>query len=242
MAVKRGPDGVPVNVPTTPHKAKEDSADSNKKTSSLFGSGGSEHSTIPPEKVFRESANQSPKMGGSPFPGDLPTVPGDLGSNSEDVQDFFGGGNEVDDPKTRIAGGKRAAELVSATADLNEGPQVDAMDDPIVGWLVIVDGPGKGSHVKLGNGQNSIGRGSNQRVALDFGDLEISRDKHAVLTYDPRGKSFYLKQGDGTNLAYLNNAPVLAPTPLEAMNTITLGGTTLIFVPLCGDTFDWDQD
>ena len=44
------------------------------------------------------------------------------------------------------------------------------MDDPTVGWLVVVDGPGKGQVRRLGYGVNSLGRGGKSRVKLDFGD------------------------------------------------------------------------
>ncbi|MAM71483.1 MAG: hypothetical protein CMP91_10110 [Gammaproteobacteria bacterium] len=116
------------------------------------------------------------------------------------------------------------------------------MADPVVGWLVVIDGPGKGNYLKLGNGQNSIGRGPTERVKLDFGDEQISRANHAILTFDPRGLSFYIQQGSGTNLAYLNNSPVLAPAQLSPGSRITLGETTLLFVPLCGENFTWDEE
>ena len=72
---------------------------------------------------------------------------------------------------------------------------------PVTGWLVVVDGPGKGSATQLGFGHNTIGRGPAMRVRLDFGDRKISRDTHATLTYDPKGNAFYLQQGK--NLAYI---------------------------------------
>ncbi|PCJ41855.1 MAG: hypothetical protein COA71_02695 [SAR86 cluster bacterium] len=116
------------------------------------------------------------------------------------------------------------------------------MADPVVGWLVVVDGPGKGNYLKLGNGQNSIGRGNSERIKLDFGDDQISRANHAMLTFDPRGGGFYIQQGSGTNLAYLDNSPVLSPTKLSAGSRITLGDTTLMFAPLCGENFSWDEE
>ena len=114
------------------------------------------------------------------------------------------------------------------------------MQDPVVGWLVIVKGPGKGEFLKLGYGQNSIGRG-NQRVSLDFGDDQISRENHAMLTYEPRGKTFFIQPGTGKNLTYLDDAVVLSPTQLTALNQITLGATTMVLVPLCGEAFSWDD-
>ena len=117
----------------------------------------------------------------------------------------------------------------------------DAMQDPVVGWLVITNGPGQGRALPLGYGRNSIARGPNARISLDFGDLEISRDEHAVLTYDPKGRRFYLQHGGGTNLTYLNEQPVLVPTELKGREIIWLGQTQLRFVPFCGEDFDWQS-
>ncbi len=120
-------------------------------------------------------------------------------------------------------------------------PLDEAIQDPVVGWLVIIKGPGQGKALKVGYGMNSLGRGSGARIRLDFGDLEISRDNHAMLTYDPRGRRFYMQHGEGTNLTYLNNQPILAPVELTGGETILLGQTQLRFVPLCGPDFDWQD-
>lgn len=254
MAVKRGPDGVPVDVPTVMGDAGNLAP---KKKSSLFAGsedatipppnkadyGGSEDATMPPPNKAgfgnSEDATMPPNKAGakgssSLFPDEPATVPAYQagGSNSQGAQSL-----DNDDPPTVIAGGC----VSTADPDIPTGSSapVDPMADPVVGWLVIIDGPGKGSHLRLGNGQNSIGRGAGERVQLDFGDDRISRNNHAVLTFDPRGMTFFIQQGTGTNLAYVNNSPVLAPTALEAMNEILLGETTLLFVPLCGKDFSW---
>lgn len=117
----------------------------------------------------------------------------------------------------------------------------DPMADPVVGWLVVVAGPGQGQTLKLGHGMNSMGRAEGQRCRLDFGDTEISRNSHATLTYDPRGRKFYLMHGGGQNLTYLAETPVLAPTLLTGGELISMGKTTLKFVALCGPDFDWSE-
>ena len=114
-------------------------------------------------------------------------------------------------------------------------------EDPVVGWLVVVEGPGKGRAMQLGYGMNAIGRGATDRVKLDFGDDQISRGEHAVVTYDPRGRKFYVQHGGGTNLTYLGDDPVLTPVELPALSHIAIGNTVLRFVPLCGDGFDWQD-
>ena len=120
-------------------------------------------------------------------------------------------------------------------------PSGDPMVDPLVGWLVVVAGPGQGHAIRLGHGMNSIGRAEDQRCRLDFGDTEISRKMHASLTYDPRGRKFYLMHGGGQNLTYVGETPVLQPALLTGGELIAMGKTTLKFIPLCGADFDWSQ-
>ncbi len=112
--------------------------------------------------------------------------------------------------------------------------------EPVVGWLVIVDGPGKGNFVKLGFGMNSIGRATESRVSIDFGDDQISRENHAFLTYDTKNRKFYIQHGGGANLTYLGNSPVLQPFELKGNEVISIGNTKLYFVPFCGENFNWE--
>ena len=113
--------------------------------------------------------------------------------------------------------------------------------DPPVGWLTIVDGPGKGRVATLGIGVNSVGRDRTERVSLDYGDEMLSHKNHGAITYDPLGRKFYLQPGGGTNLTYVNNEPVLAPRELEPLTHVQMGTTVLRFVPLCGADFSWDD-
>ena len=107
-----------------------------------------------------------------------------------------------------------------------QGPQpseertekADGMDDPVVGWLAIVEGPGKGRALQLGYGSNPIGRGETARVKLNFGDDQISRGGHAVVTYDPGAENFTYSTAVA-NLTYLNDEPVLTPTELPALES-----------------------
>ncbi len=117
----------------------------------------------------------------------------------------------------------------------------DAMDNPPVGWLVVVQGPGQGKVVTIGNGSNSLGRDPSERICLDFGDETISRHGHSTITYDPRGKKFYIQHGGGKNLTYVEESPVLLPTELQGFSKIQIGETVLLFVPLCGERFDWAE-
>ena len=144
---------------------------------------------------------------------------------------------EPGDSKTRlVVPAGRAAE-----ARQKRPPSGAAMADPVAGWLVVIAGPGKGLACQLGYGTNTLGRGEDSRIRLDFGDDQISRDAHATVTYDPRSRKFFLLHGGGKNLTYLGDEPVLAPTVLAAMQDFSVGETTLRFVPFCGPEFDWQD-
>jgi hypothetical protein len=157
--------------------------------------------------------------------------------------------------KTSLVGGKStSSEDDSTTRIFRPGSKKNAIDeptssqdagyisDPVVGWLVVVSGPGKGSSHTLGYGMNSIGRSPEDRVSINYGDTQISRRAHAQLTYDPRSRGFYIHHGGGTNLTYLGNAPVLQPTSLQGGESIGLGETVLKFVRLCGPDFEWQDN
>lgn len=116
---------------------------------------------------------------------------------------------------------------------------------PVTGWLVVVEGPGKGAGLPVHHGVNSIGRDSGQGVCMDFSgehDAEIARDGQARLTYDAKNNRFYLQHGDGTNLTYLNDEPVLELKTIKAYDRISMGKTELVFVPFCNDLFQWPND
>lgn len=111
--------------------------------------------------------------------------------------------------------------------------------DPVVGWLVVKAGPGKGMSRTVHYGQSSIGRGSDQRIVLDFGDQRIARDTHAIIVYDDKGRKFYLRDTGKANIVRLRGAPVLQPVEIKDRDEIEIGDTTLLFVALCNDGFDW---
>lgn len=111
--------------------------------------------------------------------------------------------------------------------------------DPAVAWLVIVEGPGRGHHCPVFYGQNSIGRGSDQRIRLAFGDTRITRDAHAFVIYDDVARRYYLRDNGKANLVRLNGAPVMAPSEIKDRDRITIGETVMLFVALCGESFDW---
>ena len=148
----------------------------------------------------------------------------------------------ADDGHTKLYRPRRTSSVgTAAKEEVASSGGHDGTEDPVVGWLVVLAGPGQGQSMKHGYGMNTIGRSSDERVALDFGDEQITRKGHAMLTYDPRGRQFYIQHGGGTNLTYVGDAPVLQPVELKGREVIGIGDTQLVFIPFCGADFDWQD-
>jgi len=114
----------------------------------------------------------------------------------------------------------------------------DAVVDPVVGWLVCIAGADKGRDWRLHSERNFIGRGPSMDVSIG-GDESISRDKHAILSFDPKRSEFWLQPGDSTGLVYLNGEAIYLPHQLRERGTIEIGSTTLVFLPFVSTGFQW---
>lgn len=114
---------------------------------------------------------------------------------------------------------------------------------PVTGWLVCVAGPGKGTDYRLHGGYNQIGRGRGLDVMV-IGDPKISEKPMAWIAYDPVSRTFAIGANAGTtNFFYLNGKPLYAnqTVGLAPHDRVRMGDTTLIFQPLCGADFSWEE-
>ena len=107
------------------------------------------------------------------------------------------------------------------------------------GWLVIVSGPGRGAAFPVMRGVSQIGRGTDQTISLDFGDMAISRQNHAAIAYDPATHQFHLGHGGKSNLVRLNGKPLLTTSVVTDKDVIQIGETTLMLKVLCTPDFNW---
>jgi hypothetical protein len=114
-----------------------------------------------------------------------------------------------------------------------------AQHDPVVGWLVVTKGPGKGRSIEIGMGVNAIGRAQGQKIRLDFGDRQIAREGHATIVYDPRSNLFILQHGDDQARTCVGDQPLSASVELRNGATISVGDTELRFVAFCDQDFRW---
>ncbi len=112
--------------------------------------------------------------------------------------------------------------------------------DPVVAWLVVLAGPGKGSFRPIFYGNNSIGRSKTQRVPIDFGDDSISSEEQAYIQYNYKKREFlFIPNLAKHNVVEVNADNPTAPVVLQMHDEIRMGNTVLCFVPFCGHHFDW---
>lgn len=152
---------------------------------------------------------------------------------------------EEDDDHTEAFYG----DLFAVTEPLSEAletqtkasaPRVTHNNAPCVGWLVALSGVHLGQDFRLKPGKNFLGRDRSMDVVLD-GDKSVSRNKHAIIVYEPKQHLYLVQPGESSELVYLNDEVVLSPVKLEAYDKITVGEVTLLFMPLCGEQFNWSQ-
>lgn len=113
--------------------------------------------------------------------------------------------------------------------------------DPIVGWLVSIVGESKGRDYRIRYGQNFIGRGTDNDICLSE-DETVSRTNQARLICDKKSQQFYIVNGDGRASIYVNGKIVLSQQELFTNDILEIGRTQLIFIPLCGEKFSWENN
>ena len=113
--------------------------------------------------------------------------------------------------------------------------------DPVVGWLVCIQGPGKGKDYRIKSERNYIGRSREMDIYI-ANDQRISRKNHAIISYNPKKNTFKLLPGEGRALVYLNEEEVDSAKTLKAFDIIEIGESKFIFAPLCGENFQWPQE
>ncbi|MDA9865168.1 FHA domain-containing protein [bacterium] len=134
--------------------------------------------------------------------------------------------------------------------DTSDGRVVDLFDDDKatapstslqfpVALVMVTKGAGFGECFGIKSGMSQIGRGEDQAIRLDFGDMAISRENHAAIVYDPKKHSFLIGHGGKSNIVRLNGKPVVSTSDLKDGDTIEIGETQMRFIAICSDEFDW---
>ena len=194
--------------------------------------GGSD--TIAASDDFATTADTVPSsgsvFGGGGFSGGNGGFGGFQQGNAQDIGPTVPTGPSWDNEPDDTGKTMRATELFN-----------DIGTDPVVGWLVAVNGECTGESFKLVGRKNFIGRNSDMDVALR-GDASVSRVKHAILLYEPHSKIFLVQPGESRELFYLNGKVVLNTEEIKAYDRLLIGKTELLFIPLCGEKFSWEDE
>jgi hypothetical protein len=109
---------------------------------------------------------------------------------------------------------------------------------PVTGWLVCVDGPSKGRDYRIFGGKNFIGRADGMDMQI-LGDNDIAKRNHAVIAYDPKKRKTMIVPGESHGMVYVDDEAIYTPFELRPFNTVEFGASKFLFVPLCGENFEW---
>lgn len=110
---------------------------------------------------------------------------------------------------------------------------------PVVGWLICVKGECQGRAFEICSGNNTLGRDRDNDIVIN--DSTVSREQ-AIITFEPRKQDFSLKPKDNSQLMYTNDGMIAAGIRLTPYMHIEIGEKTeFIFVPFCGENFNWKE-
>jgi hypothetical protein len=110
--------------------------------------------------------------------------------------------------------------------------------DPPVAFAIVIAGPDKGASFTLQAGRSFIGRSAGSDIELT-NDEAVSREGHALISYDARKNSFLVASGQGRQITYLNGEELVDPKPIKAYDVVEVGRSKISFLPFCGEEFSW---
>lgn len=169
---------------------------------------------------------------------------------------FNGGTNDIYNPPkqdpgttydigvTMPIGGPLGGEVPSRRVD--DEQKTEAISnitlgfDPVVGWLVCLEGKNPGADYKLYSKINTIGRSERMDVNIK-GDNTISKENHARLAYSPKSNTFRLIPAENANNICINDEEVYTATIIKGYDILEIGQTKLLFLPLCSERFSWEN-
>jgi hypothetical protein len=162
-------------------------------------------------------------------------LPPDAGSNQQKTRPV--GQVESPPPLPTVPMGAKPGATRRVGMDAATGSKLE----PVVGWLVCLDGPDRGRDFRLHAEKNFIGRSQAMDVCIPSDDT-ISREKHGIVIFDPKKQMFWILPGDASGLVYLNGEIVHSPTQFKRDDVLEVGQTKLVLVPFCGDKYSWTSE
>lgn len=143
--------------------------------------------------------------------------------------------------KTRILNFGFLAKAEPEAAEEDEEIESAAVEKPPIGWIAVIDGPGRGNCFPVVDNVSQIGRGDGHAIQLAFGDDYISRQNHASIVYRSKRREFELHFDGKANPVQLNDQKILGVELLRSGDRIQLGVSTLRFLAFCDAHFAWEM-
>lgn len=109
----------------------------------------------------------------------------------------------------------------------------------VVGWLIGLNGSGRGESYAVRMGRNVIGR--DRRSDIVVNDDQAS-SHHADLVFRPEERRFILMDHNSTNGTYVNESEIEPRRDLSGKDIVRIGSHRFLFMPLCHDGFHWDDE
>ena len=193
-----------------------------------------------------EPVNPGFSHGGSDFGRTEPANPGFPGNNyAPPVHNSFNDPMSTTDFRHDAPAGGSKVQDYGATMPVLPDNMAAATHGtvpfmPVVGWLVCIEGTAKGRDYKIHSQYNYIGRAHHMDICIS-GDDCISAERAAVIAYDAEEKIFSFGPSMGHNIVRVNGKMLMNAVILNPYDELTIGKTRLIFIPLCGERFDWND-
>ncbi len=214
--------GVVMDFPTTgSFMAKQEPASEYPKTTAM-SKAAPEYPKTAPATGAGEYPKTAPIAGAGEFPKTAPV------SNTGNFPKTMPiGSSPRECPKTAPIG---SSERVPAFAGWN----------PVLGWLVCIQGGKRGKDFRLTQEKSYIGRAASNDICLDF-DETISRDTTITITYVKEHQVFRLETLQSRNPVSVNEIPVVNELYLRDKDIISIGATELRLVCFCDTSFAWEN-
>jgi hypothetical protein len=109
----------------------------------------------------------------------------------------------------------------------------------LVGWLVDI---ASGQSYHLRGERSFVGSSDTMDVRLQ-GDETVLANHHASVTYDSKRLRYTLTAGPDSGAIRLNDQS-MAPRSIRELaghDILEIGRTRLVFLPLCGEKFQWKE-
>ena len=109
----------------------------------------------------------------------------------------------------------------------------------VVGWLIGLTGHTRGESYEVRIGRNILGRDRKSDIVVN--DDQAS-SHHADLVFRPEERRFILMDHNSTNGTYVNEVEIEPRRDLVTKDVIRIGSQRYLFMPMCDETFYWDDE